>query len=180
MNETKQQAQGAAKNERQPNGNGNRGALTLPRGGSRLLPSRPLHGLRAEFDRLFDDLLHGWQGWPAWNASSEEEEWGAAREIDVRERDDAVVVRADAPGFEPDDFDVEIRGDNLVLCACQSDESKLEDGGVRWSKREFYRSVPLPTEVEAGKIDAHYRNGVLTLTLPKTPRAKGRKIEVKS
>jgi HSP20 family molecular chaperone IbpA len=98
--------------------------------------------------------------------------------IDVQERDDAIIVRADAPGFEPNDFDVEIRGDNLVLCACQSEESSQEEG-VHWEKRELYESVPLPTAVDAEHIDAHYRNGVLTISLPKTEQAKGRKIEIK-
>jgi HSP20 family protein len=99
--------------------------------------------------------------------------------VDVQERDDAVVVRADAPGFEPGDFDVEIRGDSLVLCACQSEEATKEDE-FRWQKRELYRSVPLPAEIDADNIDAKYRNGILTIKMPKTEHAKGRKIEIKS
>jgi HSP20 family protein len=165
--------------EREPTkktgGNGKRDGQ---RGGM-LTPARPWTGafaplsrLRTEFDRLFDDFFHTWPS-----------SWGGERElawdVDMQERDDAVVIRADAPGFEPSDFDVQIRGDHLVLCACQSEESAKEEEGFRWRKREFYRSIPLPAEIDADKIDANYRNGVLTLTLPKTEHTKGRKIEIK-
>jgi HSP20 family protein len=154
-------------------GNGNRGALAPARSRS-LAPISsfaPLNRLRGEFDRLFDDFFHGW---PAWSGAPE-----MPGDVEVQERDDAILLRADAPGFEPGDFDVQVRGDNLVLCACESEESKEEDG-FRWQKRELYRSVPLPSEVDADKIDAHYRNGVLTIKLPKTEQAKSRKIEIKS
>lgn len=174
MAERKQQSDQSKHELKQGNGGARSGALASARPrslgsfGSQLAP---LNRLRSEFDRLFDDVFHGWPGF--WSAEQQ-----PAWELDIRERDDAIVVRADAPGFEPGDFDVEIRGDNLVLCACQSEESKNESG-EQWQKREFYRSVPLPAEVDAEKIDANYRNGVLTLTLPKTKQAKGRKIEVK-
>jgi HSP20 family protein len=134
----------------------------------------PLTRLRSEFDRLFDDFF---QGWPTVVTAGDAGQ--GVQGVDVQERDDAVVVRADAPGFDPGDFDVEIRGDNLVLCACQSEESSEEEG-FRWQKRELFRSVPLPAEIDADNIDAKYRNGILTIKLPKTEQAKGKKIEIKS
>ncbi len=153
-------------------GNGRSGALAHVRSRT---PGRyfgPLHRLRNEFDRLFDDLFGDWTGWTEGAA--------AAVGIEVRDLDDALVVRADAPGFDADDFDVEVRGDNLVLCACQSEETAAnENDGLRWEKRELYRSVPLPAEVDVDHIDAHYRNGVLEIRLPKSEQAKGRKIEIK-
>ena len=166
-------------------GNGNkqegshRGALATqgPRGMSPSFFSssyfNPLGRLRSEFDRMFDDFF---QGWPSVGAGQRDSGW----RVDIQDRDDAVVVRADAPGFEPGDFDVEIRGDNLMLCACQSEEESKEDEGYRWEKREFYRSIPLPAAIDEDKIDAQYHNGVLTLTLPKREEAKRRKIEIKS
>ena len=170
MAERKQQDEKSVKNGIKQ-GNGHRGVLAAPRGHSLTPRFTPFNRLRTEFDRLFDDFFHGWQNWGG------EPEFGAG--VDLQERDDAVVVRADAPGFEPSDFDVEIRGDNLVLCACQSAETSQEEG-FQWQQRELYRSVPLPAGVDADKIDAHYRNGVLTITLPKTEQAKGKKIEIKS
>lgn len=153
-------------------GHGRSGALAPVRSRTPAPNFGPLNRLRSEFDRLFDDFFGGWTGWT--------EGASAAGGVEVRDLDDALVVRADAPGFDADDFDVQIRGDNLVLCACQSEETaENEDGGIRWEKRELYRSVPLPAEVDVDKIDARYRNGVLEVKLPKSEQAKGRKIEVK-
>ncbi len=163
-----------SKNPGKKTGNGSeRGALT--HAPSRFLsgPSfGPVGRLRNEFDRLFDQFF---QGWPAWNEQEFDRGWG----VDVQESDKELVVRADAPGFEPGDFNVEVRGDQLVLCACQSEESEEGDQGYHWQKREFHRSLPLPAGIDADHIDAEYRNGVLTLTLPKTEEAKGRKIQIK-
>jgi HSP20 family protein len=168
MAERKQDEQSAKNGNKQGSG----GALA-PAPSQGVSPRySPLGRLRWEFDRLFDDFFRGWQ--TGWGGDLE-----AAAGVEVKERDDAVVLRADAPGFEPGDFDIQIRGDNLVLCACQREES-TQDDGFQWQKRELYHSIPLPGEVAADKIDARYRNGVLTITLPKSEKAKARKIEVKS
>jgi HSP20 family protein len=138
------------------------------RGGSAL--SR----LRSEFDRLFDDFLGGLGGLPAWPEAGDGR-WG----LDVDDQEDQIVVRAEAPGFEPDDFDIQVRDDQLVLCACQSEE-KQREGGRQWHQQELYRSISLPSGIDSEHVDAQYRNGVLTVKLPKTEQAKSRRIEVKS
>jgi HSP20 family protein len=150
-------------------------------GSQHLTQERPRHlapffapwgRLRTEFDRLFDDFMHGR---PVWSGERHSH-WG----LDVQERDDAIMIQADAPGFEAGDFDIEVRGVNLVLCACQSEEKTQDEEGYHWEKREFYRSIPLPAHVDAEHIDAQYRNGILSLKIPKSEQAKSRKIEVKS
>jgi len=150
--------------------------------GGQLTPIRPKYlspvfapwsRLRTEFDRLFDDFT---QRLPTPWGEERPYSWG----IDTQESDNEIVVRADAPGFDPDDFDLETRGDNLELCACQSEEKTQDEGGYRWQRREFYRSIPLPTGVDAENIDAQYRNGILSIKLPKTEEAKKRKIQVHS
>jgi HSP20 family protein len=133
----------------------------------------PLARLRSEFDRLFDNFFGGLGGLPDWPAL-QQSRWG----LDIDEQDDKIVVRAEAPGFEPDDFDIQVRDNQLTLCACQSSESS-EVSGHRWEKQELYRSVPLPTDVDTENVDAEYHNGVLTLTLPKTEQSKARRISVK-
>jgi HSP20 family protein len=157
---------------RQTNG-GQSGGQLMHNRPRHLLPSfGPWGRLRTEFDRLFDDFMHGLPVWGGERQSS----WG----LDVQESEDAIMIRADAPGFDADDFDIEVRGDNLVLCACQSEEKTQDDEGYHWEKRELYRSVPLPAHVDTEKIDAQYRNGVLSVKLPKSEKTKARKIEVKS
>lgn len=133
----------------------------------------PVRRLRGEFERLFDQMFRGWGGLAP--NGGREGYWG----MDVRETDDKVEVRAEAPGFEPGDFDVQVRGEQLVMCACHEAEAAQKEGGYReWSQREFYEAVPLPTGVDANKVEAHYRNGILSVTMPKTEETKARRITV--
>jgi HSP20 family protein len=159
--ERQEQQQGRAMKPNQ------RGGTPRPFGGW------PLTRLRTEFDRLFDDFFRGWglSAWPEGRSMS----WG----LDVEDQPEKIVVRAEAPGFEPDEFDLQVHDNQLVLCACTSDERK-EDGARQWHEQELYRAIPLPSDVDAEHVDAQYKNGILTITLPKTERSRGRKIEVKS
>jgi HSP20 family protein len=138
----------------------------------------PFDRLRNEFNRVFDRFF-GWpaaweEGGPEWRG--QDWHWG----LDLDETDSNVVVRAEAPGFEPQDFDIQVRGDQLTLCACKKAETEEEARGFReWRQHEFYRSVTLPAAIDADKVDAQYKNGVLTITMRKTEESKGRRIEVK-
>jgi HSP20 family protein len=167
------------KKQSEPGRNGGEGgahrAMT-PSSQSRSLRSGgwPLSRLRSEFDRIFDDFFRGWGGLADW-PQQRESRW----DLDVEDAEDKVIVRAEAPGFEPNDFDLQVRDDQLVLCACQSEET-TEDGGRQWHQQELYRSIPLPAGIDAEHVDAQYRNGILTVTLPKTEKSHSRKIDVKS
>jgi HSP20 family protein len=135
----------------------------------------PFYRLREEFNRLFDQFAPGWL--TPWGGGHHDEHWG----LDVQEDDGTVVVRAEAPGFEPSDFDIQVRGDQLVLRAAHRTETEeKERGHHEWRRQELYRSVPLPVGIDADKVGATYRNGILSVTLPKTEQSKGRRIEVKT
>jgi len=132
-----------------------------------------LSRMRDEFDRLVDRLSHYmptlWDG-EGWR-------WG----LDVREEEDAVVVQAEAPGFESGDFDVQVSDNRLVLRASKTVETKDEKGGVReYREQKCYESVTLPPGIDREKVEAKYHNGVLTVTLPKTAEAKAKRITVKN
>jgi HSP20 family protein len=121
-------------------------AMTASRSGD-VMPYRrdPLHFFRDNMNRLFERFFSGslfpYEG-------MERESWG----MDVREEDGAVVVRAEAPGFEPDDFDLQVRGDQLILHARRKSESEEKERGYReWRQQEFYRSVPLPVRGRHGE-----------------------------
>jgi len=131
-------------------------------------------GLRDEFERIFDRMFGGWR--PAlWEGARNDWRWS----MDVQERDDSVVIRAEAPGFEPGDFDLQIRGDKLILHATHQAEKREADGDYHeWSQQEYYRSVPLPSPTDPDKVAAKYHNGVLTVTLPKTEDKNVRRIPV--
>jgi HSP20 family protein len=148
--------------------------LTPSRGGpmARSGGWEPLAQLHDEFDRLFDQLSRSMFGMPAarWNTN-----WG----IDVREDENNVIVRAEAPGFEASDFDIRVHGDRLVMCACHGSEEE-EEGYRGWRRSEFSESLALPADVDADKVKAAYRNGVLTVTLPKAENGKTKRITVES
>jgi HSP20 family protein len=136
-------------------------------------PAHQLARLRQEFDSLLDRF---WSGWPSlggdWFA-----EHGGWR-LGVNEDDREYLVRAEAPGFDVGDFDVQIRGNHLVIRAEHKVE-RQEGAGSAYHYGTFYRSIPIPQGVEADKIDARYRNGVLELRLPKGEGARGKRIAVK-
>ena len=134
------------------------------------LPS--LNRLRQEFDQLWSNF---YEHAPAlWNAEKTDLRWS----FDVADQPDAYVISAEAPGFEPSEFNVELRGNQLVLQAKHSKEEK-KDKTESFTSTEFYRAMTIPEHVATGKIEATYEKGILTVTLPKTPEGKGRKIAVK-
>lgn len=133
---------------------------------------QPLAGLRDEFDRLFDHWTH-WHGLPE-NTSEFGWRWG----FDVEDRDNEIVIRAEAPGFEPHDFDVQISGDLLSIKA-QHNEEKKQGNGSHCRYGTFRRAITLPERVEASKVEARYRNGVLEVHVPKGERTKGRRIPIR-
>lgn len=134
-------------------------------------PDHPLSVLRNEFDTLFDRFFGNW---PSTNAGPSW--WG----MQTDETDGEVTVRMDAPGFEAGDFDIQISGDTLRVSAerkCESKE-KGEKGEKERFERRFQRSMTLPAAVDADKVQASFKNGVLQLTMPKTEKAKWKKIKV--
>ncbi len=148
----------------------------LTRDGGEGAPSRDfpavLNRMRDEFDRLFERcarempaLWRGEGGWP----------W----DVDVKDEAATVVVLAEAPGFDAADFDIEVCDDRLVLRASKKVE-KVEEGGKRREVREqeCYESVALPAGIDKDKVSAEHHNGVLTVTLPKTAEAKGKRVPV--
>ena len=115
----------------------------------------------------------------------EDESWfsGAlAPPIDLSETDTAVEVRADLPGFKAKDIDIQLHG-NLLTLTGQREEDREEKGRTfhRVERRSgsFSRSITLPCPVTESEVAAEYRDGILTVTLPKTDEAKPHKIRVK-
>jgi len=134
----------------------------------------PFRRMREEFDRMFDQVMGGW---PALSdVAGRQSHWGC----DVQEDDGSIIVRAEAPGFEPDNFHLEVRGDQLVMHASHKSESEEKQRGFHaWQQQEFYRTINLPPGADQDHVEATYRNGILTVTIAKSDEAKGRRITVK-
>lgn len=138
--------------------------------------------LHRQIDRVFDDFTQG-EHWPfaALTASNGK----MAPRINVSETDKEIEVTAELPGVEENQVDVSLVGDMLTIKAeKKAEEEKTEKDYhlVERSYGKFERTMRLPCEVDAGKVKADFKNGVLSVKLPKSPemKAKTQKIEVQT
>ena len=103
--------------------------------------------------------------------------------VDIREDEDKYLLEAELPGATEKDIEVKVE-DNLLTIGSKHDDSKKEEKNgyiVRERKYQaFSRSFVLPKDVNREKIDAKFKNGLLTLTLTKAPEAKPKRIEIKA
>ncbi len=101
--------------------------------------------------------------------------------VDLLDNGTELVVKASLPGVRPEDVSISVLGNDLTIKAFLSDEEDLR--GATYLRRErkvkaFVRALSLPIQVEASRAEAHYKNGVLTLTLPKKESMRPRIIQV--
>ena len=104
--------------------------------------------------------------------------------LDVKETPDNFVVTASVPGVPPSDIDITVLGDTLRIRGVRKEEVDEASEGGRWLLRErrfgaFERTVSLPTTVSSDRATADFKDGVLTITLPKADIAKPKSIPVK-
>jgi HSP20 family protein len=129
-----------------------------------------LTDLRDELDRLFEAPL---------SRTSELLGWTPA--FDVYEDKDNFVVKAELPGMKKEDINVSLHDGSLIISGERKNETHNEGAEVYRSERffgKFQRAVSLPAQVAANKTKADYKDGVLTITLPKSEEAKPKQIEV--
>ena len=139
-----------------------------------ITPWRPLRELE-EWDRRFDDL---W-GRGLWRLPVEERGWMPA--VDVFEKADKFVVKAELPGIKEEDIHVSVVGDTLSIRGEKKTETEVKEEDYYRSEcsyGSFYRSIPIPSNVNADKISAGFEDGVLEVTLPKLTKGKPRKLTV--
>jgi len=103
--------------------------------------------------------------------------------LDVIQTDEAVLVKATAPGMTADDLSVSISGDTLCIKGELQEETEHEEQEYLLRERRagsFSRTITLPTLVDSAKAQAAFKDGILTLTLPKAEQVKPRQIKVKA
>ena len=132
-----------------------------------------LERLRHEVDRLFSDFSEGTE--PLFSR--------AYPAVNVTEDGEIFYVRAEIPGVKPEDLEISTVEGRLLIRG----QRKIETGdtGASYHRRErdggfFRRTIGLPSRVDPGKVSAGFKNGVLTVTLPKSEESKPRKITVKT
>ena len=133
---------------------------------------------RREMERVFDRFTE-----PVWEADATMANGAWAPRMDVSETKDAMIVTAELPGVDATEIGLTLTGDLLTLKG--EKEKETEEKEERYHRVErtygaFLRSVRLPMAVDGSKITATFKNGVLVVTLPKTPASKGTTIPVKA
>ena len=149
------------------------------RPGRGLIPWRPFSEME-EMERRFEDIL-GRSFLPAVWRRAPAVEMGWAPAIEVFEREDKFVVKAELPGMREEDIDISVVGDTLIIKGERKAESEVKEEEYYCCERSygsFSRSIAMPSDVDAKKIEASYEDGVLEVSLPKAPEVKPKKIAV--
>lgn len=137
-------------------------------------PFAEVNRLRSEMDRLF-----GHYG----GRLSTSAESRVYPPVNVWEDDDHVYVEAELPGMKADDLEIYVTAGNQL--SLRGERRRPTDPAGVWHRQErgegsFSRMIELPFQVDSDKVSAQFRHGVLTLTLPKSPEVKPRRITVKA
>lgn len=138
-------------------------------------PFREVSFLRNEINRLFEDSFRGRGDGEAFAA------WSPA--VDIYETDNDIVIHAELPGMELKDIDIQVSGNLLTIKGEKRAVKDVKEENVHRTERVygiFQRTFTLPETVAREKVNAAYKDGVLTLSLPKVPETKPTKIAVKA
>jgi HSP20 family protein len=150
---------------------------------------RPFEDLRREVDRLFDDFGRGswlrpWRGTDLEPLFRRTTAWTAPA-VDIAEKADAYEITAELPGLDVKNVDVSLRNGALVIKGEKEDSKEEKSRDYYLRERQygtFERSFAIPSDVDASKIAATFKNGVLTVALPKSAEAQkaAKKVEIKA
>ena len=149
----------------------------------RWTPLDEMVSVRSAMDRLFDESYVR----PYRSSANTGNGVAMARlPIDLYETDEELILKARLPGINPEDVEITIDDGDLIIKAELRSDNALDDAkDWSWYRHELYhgavgRRISLPTLVQSDEIEATFRNGELTLVLPKAEEAKPRSIQVKA
>ena len=131
--------------------------------------------LQNEINSLFESTLANGSGSDVFNT------WAPA--LDVYEDSENLVVRAEVPGMKKEDLNISLEKNVLTISGERRNEKRYEASETSRAERffgRFTRSITLPKQVNADSVKATYKDGILTVTLPKAEEAKPKQIEVKA
>ena len=134
-----------------------------------------LASLHDEMDDLFKDFFSDWDGGPFWSRTR----WPA---LDIAEDENEFTIKAEVPGCKAEDIDISVHGNILTISGEKKQEKEEKGKGYRHTERSygtFRRDLNLASEVDSNKVEATYKDGILSIKLPKTEKTKAVKIKVK-
>jgi HSP20 family protein len=143
---------------------------------ARWTPARDIMSVRDEMNRLMGEFFG--------RANGEEGTWfsGAwSPPVDIYETNEALVLKAELPGFSKDDIQIELKDNTLVMKGERKRDDEVKEGSFHRTERvygAFQRSFLLPTTVDQSKVQAVYKDGILELRLPKVEAAQPKRISI--
>jgi len=140
-------------------------------------PFSEMNSLQREINRLFSDSMKR-EG----TGTGEFVTRSWAPSVDVIDKENEIVVKAELPGMEQKDIDVHLEDNQLTIKGERNFEK--EDKGENYLRQErvygsFYRSFTIGSGIQADKVNANYKNGILEIVLPKEEKVQPKKIEIK-
>jgi len=149
------------------------------RPGRRLIPWRPFRE-QEDMERRLEDIFGRPSLFATWRRlPTVEREWTPT--LEVFEKEDKFVVKVELPGMKEEDIDVSVKDDTLTIKGERKSESDVNEEDYYCCERSygsFFRSIALPSTVNAKKIEASYEDGVLEVSLPKAAEVQPKKISV--
>lgn len=133
-------------------------------------PLREMDLVRRQFDQLFDELTQTTDTQATWRPA-----------IELKEEADYVIVRAQLPGINAKDLNVEVTKEAVSIAGEHRHEQQSENNGTfktEFRYGTFRRVVPLPVAVQNDKVQAEYKDGILSLTLPKVEAVRNKVVKV--
>lgn len=137
-------------------------------------PFREIDTLQREMNRLFDSLTP---------TTPNGENVGVAfiPPAEMHETPEAIHLKLEVPGMEPKDLDVQVTAEAIAISGDRKTETKTQEKGMTRTEfryGQFRRVIPLPTRIQNDKVQAEYKNGILSLTLPKAEAEKNKVVKV--
>lgn len=142
----------------------------------------PFEDFSSDMERMFDTVLGRTFGTMLRNGAGE----SAAKflpTLDLAETAEGFEISVDLPGIKPEDVKLELHDGQLLISGKREQATERKDKNYHYTERasgSFMRSVVLPSDVDADKIEANYEHGVLVVKLPKSAKAQPKKIEIRS
>ena len=139
-------------------------------------PNRDMMSVRDEMSRVLKEVLG--------RGASDESAWVSGAwtpPVDIYETDEALVMKAELPGFSKDDISIEMKENTLVIKGERKHEDEVKEGNYHRMERSygaFQRAFMLPMTVDQEKVKASYKDGILELRLPKVQAAQPKRIAV--
>jgi len=139
-------------------------------------PSSDLYSVRDRFNRLFEDFFY-----PVGRGDRDTGLWDWNPVADIFDKDDHFVIKAELPGVDKKDIAIDMKDGVLTLKGERSYNNEVSEDKYYRKERsygQFERSFTLPVDVDADKIKAEYKDGVLTIEVPKPEEHKPKKITI--